>query len=143
MSFKRRFEGLKNLCQGIALLGEHTTRSLDAIASVGERLSSLILAEALEQRVFRWNLSTHEALSSRAINLPLQRLSSDIEVKIKEILPPIVQSGKIPVTQGFIGSTLKGVTSTLGRAGRIIPHPLSDPHSVRKRFKSGRTSTAC
>lgn len=118
MSFKRRFEELKNLCQGIALLGEHTTRSLDAIASVGERLSSLILAEALEQRGI-----PVELVDARSFIITSDQFTAatplleHIEVKIKEILPPIVQSGKIPVTQGFIGSTLKGVTSTLGRGG--------------------------
>ncbi len=118
MSFKRRFEELKNLCQGIALLGEHTTRSLDAIASVGERLSSFILAEALEQRGI-----PVELVDARSFIITSDQFTAatplieHIEVKIKEILPPIVQSGKIPVTQGFIGSTLKGVTSTLGRGG--------------------------
>ncbi len=118
MSFKRRFEELKNLCQGIALLGEHTTRSLDAIASVGERLSSLILAEALEQRGI-----PVELVDARSFIITSDQFTAatplieHIEVKIKEILPPILQAGKIPLTQGFIGSTLKGVTSTLGRGG--------------------------
>ena len=118
MSFKRRFEELKNLCQGIALLGEHTTRSLDAIASVGERLSSLILAEALEQRGIPVELVDARSFIITGDQFTAATpLIEHIEIKIKEILPPIVQSGKIPVTQGFIGSTLKGVTSTLGRGG--------------------------
>jgi aspartate kinase len=118
MSFKRRFEELKNLCQGIALLGEHTTRSLDAIASVGERLSTLILAEAMEQRGI-----PVELVDARSFIITSDQFTAatplidHIEVKIKEILPPIIQSGKIPITQGFIGSTLKGITTTLGRGG--------------------------
>ena len=46
-SFKQMFEELRNLCRGIAILGELTNRSLDAIASVGELLSSQILSEAI------------------------------------------------------------------------------------------------
>ncbi len=30
---------------------------------------------------------------------------------------PLIQSGKIVVTQGFVGSTAKGITTTLGRGG--------------------------
>ncbi len=49
---RRRIEELRNLCQGIAILGELTNRSLDAIASVGERMSTTILCEGMKQRGF-------------------------------------------------------------------------------------------
>ena len=42
------FAELAELIRGLAVLGELTPRSLDAIASYGERLSSLIVARALE-----------------------------------------------------------------------------------------------
>jgi len=74
-------------------------------------------AERWSSAVFRWNLSTREAFIITSDHLPLQLLSSKhIEVKIKEILPPIVQSGKIPVRRDY-RLHMKGVTSTLGRGG--------------------------
>lgn len=115
---KRRIEELRNLCQGIAILGELTNRSLDAIGSVGERMSSMILAEGMKQKGFaielvdaRTFMFTDEHYASAA------PLFDKIDSKAREIFLPLFKSGKIPVTQGFIGSTLKGVTTTLGRGG--------------------------
>ncbi len=50
LAIRKRFDDLKTLCQGIAILGELTNRSLDAIASVGEQLSTLILARTMAER---------------------------------------------------------------------------------------------
>jgi aspartate kinase len=113
---RRRIEELRNLCQGIAILGELTNRSLDAITSVGERMSSMILCEAMKQRGLpvelvdaRSFIVTDEHYTSAA------PLFDRIDGKAKDVLSPLLKAGKIPVTQGYIGSTLKGVTTTLGR----------------------------
>jgi aspartate kinase len=45
---------------------------------------------------------------------PLMELS---EPKVREIFLPILKKGAVPVTQGFIGATPEGVTTTLGRGG--------------------------
>ncbi len=118
LSFKRRFEELKNICHGIALLGELTNRSLDAIASIGERLSTLILAEAMEQRGLPVELVDARTFMITNDNFTAAMPLFDIvHEKVIEIFPPLLQSGKIPLTQGFIGTTSKGITTTLGRGG--------------------------
>ncbi|MBP8975993.1 MAG: lysine-sensitive aspartokinase 3 [Bacteroidetes bacterium] len=118
LSFKRRFEELKNICHGIALLGELTNRSLDAIASIGERLSTLILAEAMEQRGLPVELVDARTFMITNDNFTAAMPLFDIvNEKVREIFPPLLQSGKIPLTQGFIGTTSKGITTTLGRGG--------------------------
>jgi aspartate kinase len=115
---RRRIEELKTLCQGIAILGELTNRSLDSIASVGERMSSMILSEAMKQRGF-----AAELVDARTFMLTDDHYSSavplfeQIDLRSKEILSPMLNSRKIPITQGYIGSTVKGVTTTLGRGG--------------------------
>ena len=118
LSFRRKIEDLRNLCQGIALLGELTSRSLDAIASVGELLSSQILIEAMRVQGLpaklvdaRSFMITDDQFTSAA------PLVDEINKKAHEELTPLVASGVIAVTQGFIGATRKGVTSTLGRGG--------------------------
>jgi aspartate kinase len=115
---RRRIEELRNLCQGIAILGELTNRSLDAIASVGERMSSMILHEGMRHRGLaaelidaRTFMVTDEHYASAA------PLLEQIDTKAIEALSPLLKQGKIPVTQGYIGSTTKGVTTTLGRGG--------------------------
>jgi aspartate kinase len=118
LSFKRRFEELKNICHGIALLGELTNRSLDAIASIGERLSTLILAEAMEQRGLPVELVDARTFMITNDNFTAAMPLFDIvHEKVIEIFPSLLQSGKIPLTQGFIGTTSKGITTTLGRGG--------------------------
>jgi len=115
---RRRIEELRNLCQGIAILGELTNRSLDAITSVGERMSSMILCEGMKQRGI-----PAELIDARSLMLTDDRYTSAtplfdrIEERSKEVVSPLLKSGKIPVTQGYIGSTVKGITTTLGRGG--------------------------
>ena len=36
---------------------------------------------------------------------------------VRELLSPLLQSGKVPVLQGFVAATAEGVTTTLGRGG--------------------------
>jgi aspartate kinase len=115
---RRRFDELKHLCHGIAILGELTHRSLDAIASVGERISSLILAEAMAERglpAVHVDARTLMITDDQFTNAT--PLFNSIEEKSKSILAPLVEQKKIVVTQGFIGATRKGVTTTLGRGG--------------------------
>jgi aspartate kinase len=117
-ALKRRFEEIRTLCQGIAILGELTNRSLDAIASTGEFLSSLILSEAMRLQGLpaslvdaRTFMATDDQFTCAA---PLMQV---IAVRAPAALQPLIELGQIVVTQGFIGATEKGVTSTLGRGG--------------------------
>jgi len=115
---RKRIDELKILCQGIAILGELTNRSLDAIASLGELLSTRILADTMSERDVpvelidvRTFMITDDQFASAA------PLFNEIEEKIGPTLLPHMEAGKIVITQGFIGATRQGVTSTLGRGG--------------------------
>ena len=118
LTIRRRFDELKTLCQGIAILGELTNRSLDAVASVGEQLSTMIFARAMAEQAHsvelvdaRTFMITDEQYASAA---PLfDRTAQEAAIRIL----PFIETEKIVVTQGFIGSTVKGVTTTLGRGG--------------------------
>jgi len=117
-SFKPRFEELRNLCRGIAILGERTNRSLNAIASVGELLSSQILSEAIRDQGL-----PVKCVDARSFMITDSQFVSavpqfdQINTKTKEILAPLIASNVIVVTQGFIGSNAQGITTTLGRGG--------------------------
>lgn len=118
LTIRKRFDELKTLCQGIAILGELTNRSLDAIASVGEQFSTLVFAKAMSERGLPTELVDARTLmitdDQFTMATPIfDRISQEARIRI---LPP-VQAGKIVVTQGFIGSTQTGITTTLGRGG--------------------------
>ena len=90
----------------------------DSIVSFGEILSSALTAAALKQRGVearqvdaRRCIITDEEHTSAA---PLLRESYK---RTADELRPLVESGVVPVLGGFIGATLQGATTTLGRGG--------------------------
>ncbi len=112
------FSELRNLVQGVYLLGELTTRSLDTFASYGERLSSLIVGAAFEQEGLPSELvDARKVMITDAQFGSAVPLMEKIEQRAKEIFLPIFSSGKIALTQGFIGATEDGATTTIGRGG--------------------------
>ena len=109
---------ISRLIDGLIATSELSARSLDAIASYGEQFSTTILSAAMEEFGLeselvdaRRVLITDENYGKAA---PLMEICGS---RSREILLPIIEAGAIPVTQGFIGSTLEGATTTLGRNG--------------------------
>ena len=115
---KNQFSELDNLVRSVATLGELTARSQDAIVSFGERLSSAIVAEA-----FRLRGIPAELADSRSFIITddcFSRATPDMGEttrRTREALAPMIKAGRVPVVQGFIGSTTDGVTTTIGRGG--------------------------
>src|SRR6266568_5812091 len=89
----------------------------DEIAAYGEHMSSQLLAAVLRK----------ESLPAQAVDARhcvktddnygnATPLAETTEATNAEVLP-LLKSGKLPVLGGFVGSTAKGVTTTLGRGG--------------------------
>lgn len=113
-----QFKEMANIANGLALLGELTARSKDAIASYGERLSTAILARILETRGVSAQLM--DARRCMITDDQFTRAAPIFEIAdpaMREYILPVVKSGKVPVLQGFIGSTRNGITTTIGRGG--------------------------
>jgi aspartate kinase len=113
------FSELSTLAKGMTLLKECSPRAMDQLYSIGERLSSTIFSklfahvhpdknvEFLDARTI---IKTDDSHGHAAPNFSsIKECSNELVEKIKE--------GTIYITQGFIGSTENGVTSTLGRGG--------------------------
>jgi len=112
------FEELENLLQGLAALGELTPRSTDAIASYGERLSTLILTRALQDRGIPAELmDARKCVITDSNFVHAAPLFDLTDPAICAHLGPVIKAGKVPVFQGFIGSTRDGITTTIGRGG--------------------------
>jgi aspartate kinase len=106
------------LCQAIAILGEATPRALDAVASLGERMSVRLLSAAL----IGAGLSSDfvEATGLIITNRDFQNAHPDFSATTRctqKILQPLLEKGVVPVVTGFIGATPEGVVTTLGRGG--------------------------
>jgi aspartate kinase len=109
---------LVDLCKAIAVLGEASPRALDAVASLGERMCVRLLAAVVESAGIK--AQAIESTGFVITNAHYQNAHPDFKVtteKTREILNPVMDSGIVPITTGFIGATPEGVVTTLGRGG--------------------------
>jgi len=109
---------LVNLCKAIAVLGEASPRAMDAVASLGERMSLRLLAAVVNDGGIK--ASAIESSEFVITNAHFQNAHPDFKVttkKTRAILIPLMDEGIIPITTGFIGATPEGVITTLGRGG--------------------------
>jgi aspartate kinase len=111
------FQDLTELAKGLAILGELTPRSIDAISSYGERLSSYIVSLAFEH----YGLPAAHVDSRKVIvtdhrHTQAAPIYGETYRRLENTIPRLAQ-GRVVVMGGFIGSTEDGVTSTLGRGG--------------------------
>ena len=104
---------LELLLRGVGLLRELSPRSLDAIASVGERLSTRILAAYLGAPWF----DARAVMRTDASFGGARPLGQDLTTLVAERLAPKLAPGRAIITQGYIGATAEGLTTTLGRGG--------------------------
>jgi aspartate kinase len=110
---------LAHLAEALSTLGDMSPRSVDAIASYGEQMSSLLCVAAFERHGLpashvdaRQVMITDDAFT-RAEPQP-----DAIAEAARAVVLPLVHQGRIPVLGGFIGSVRgRGITTTLGRGG--------------------------
>lgn len=112
------FDELAHLSEALRTLGYLTPRSLDAVASVGELLSSQIVAAAFRHRglpaVF---VDARDVMKTNDLFTRAEPDVDEIERAAAQHLIPLVQRGSIPVVGGFVGSAPGRVVTTLGRGG--------------------------
>src|SRR6476469_6545230 len=111
------FQELTELVKGLAVLGELTPRSVDAISSYGERLSSLIVTLAFRH----FGMSAAHVDSRRVIVTDRRHTQAAPQFpetyrRLSETIPALAET-QVVVMVGFIGATEDGVTTTLGRGG--------------------------
>lgn len=116
---------LREFAEGLSLLGECTPRSLDAIASFGERLSTTIMTHILKangNRATFFDARTVMRTDDNFVNAAVDRVQ--LRRLSKDLLLPLYSNNDVVVTQGFIGSTDAGITTTLGRGGSDLSAAL-------------------
>ena len=112
------FDELAHLAEALSTLGHVTPRSLDAIASFGEQLSSrLVSAYFLSCGIPAELVDAREVMITDERFMEAEPQTDAIAERCREIVAPVVQQGRVPVMGGFIGSTAGGTTTTLGRGG--------------------------
>ncbi|MDQ3667877.1 MAG: aspartate kinase [Acidobacteriota bacterium] len=118
VELKAIIEEVTSLCRGTALLHELTPRTLDAISSAGERLSARLLASALRElglnavAVEATELIVTDNHSGRA-----EPFMAETRQRATARLAPLLVERSVPVVTGYIGATVDGKLTTLGRGG--------------------------
>lgn len=105
-----------SLVKGLTLLHECSPRSRDALLSFGELLSTRIISSRAIERGINTELLDSRNLikTDENFNAAIPQLDKTNEAVRNSVFPEPL---KLIVAQGFISSTEKGVTTTLGRGG--------------------------
>jgi aspartate kinase len=110
---------LAHLAEALATLGDLTPRSLDAISSYGEKMSSIMCVAAFQKLGLpAVHVDSCEVMITDDTYTRAEPQAEAIAEACRANVIPLVRAGKVPVMGGFIGSA-KGtsVTTTLGRGG--------------------------
>ncbi|MBK05878.1 MAG: hypothetical protein CL920_05120 [Deltaproteobacteria bacterium] len=109
---------LGRLLSGIEMLNELSPRTRDLLLSLGERMSVRLLASMLRKMGLAakgwdsWELGLlTDARYNKACLLP------ESDPRIQEAFKQFVKPGEIAIVTGFIGRTIDGEVTTLGRGG--------------------------
>jgi len=109
---------LAGLAEALATLGHVTPRSLDAIASYGEQMSSLLVTAAFARRGLpARHVDARTVVVTSEHFTEAEPRAQAIAERSREHVLPLVRDGAVPVMGGYIGATESGVTTTLGRGG--------------------------
>ena len=112
---RRSHEVLKNLLYGIFLVREASPRTMDYVLSFGERSSSYIITQCLQQAGV-----PAEYLDARRIvktDKTFGNAKVNFEKTYEKIKEHYREHPKVQVVTGFIASAKGGLTTTLGRGG--------------------------
>ncbi len=114
---EEHFQELAELMRGLSILGELTPRSIDAISSYGERLSSLIVTNLFQHHGIRAaHLDSRHLIVTDNHHTQAAPLYDETYKRLAACVPPLAEK-RVPVMGGFIAATAEGVTTTLGRGG--------------------------
>ena len=123
-TLKSMFEEMASLAKGVFLLKDCSVKAMDALMSLGERMSSVLFTEAMA-KVLRLNNSKKDAkwFDVRTVMRTddafgkARPLTNEVESLCKTHLGFLRDFNTVVCTQGYIGRTEDGMTTTLGRGG--------------------------
>jgi aspartate kinase len=112
------FGQIELLLRGVALLRELSPRSQDAIASFGEQLSTRIFEVFLRHKGTdsTW-VDARQVMRTDSTFGGGQPDTAAIRELAAANIAPFLGPGRAVVTQGYVGATEDGLTTTLGRGG--------------------------
>jgi aspartate kinase len=113
-----QFDQLADIVRALAILREVSPRTLDVVAAMGELLSSRVIAAALtEAGVPADWVDARCAVITDGEHTRANPLAPETAAALRKTVMPVLDGGRVAVLGGFVGATLEGHTTTLGRGG--------------------------
>jgi aspartate kinase len=108
----------QRIAGGIMMLGTRPPRSVDEAVSIGERLSSVLVAQFLEASgIASVSVNAAEVVITDAIFGNASPQMEHTRARCTQHLKPLLEKGIVPIVTGFNGATADGQPTTLGRGG--------------------------
>jgi bifunctional aspartokinase / homoserine dehydrogenase 1 len=108
----------ESLCHAVSILGEASPRAIDAISSLGERMSIHLMAARLRQLGQPAEaIEASELILTDDVFTSANPQMAETKAQCEARLRPLLERGEVPVITGFIGATKNGAVTTLGRGG--------------------------
>jgi bifunctional aspartokinase / homoserine dehydrogenase 1 len=105
-------------CEGTALLRELSLRTMDAISSLGERLSAPLVSAAIRELGLKSEaVEATELIITDEFHGGAEPQAEQTREKSQARILPLLDRGVVPVVTGFLGATTDGELTTLGRGG--------------------------
>jgi aspartate kinase len=109
---------LDALLRSAAILRGAPPAARDAIAAMGELMNSRIVAAALDAAGVpaSW-VDARDVVVTEPRHGAAPPLAAETAAAAARAIRPVLADGRVPVVGGFVGATIEGVTTTLGRGG--------------------------
>lgn len=108
----------ERLCKDALLLREMSLPARDCLSGLGERLSAPLVAAALaENGVKSESIESTDLIVTDSQYGNAEPLMDITRERSHMRLHPLLRDGIVPVVTGFIGATVDGAVTTLGRGG--------------------------
>ena len=116
--FTSSFNDLRSALDSMQRQRKGEPRALDVLAATGELLSSRLLAAAMTVRGLdaAW-VDARDLVMTDDRYTAAVPMTEPTDAACLAALPPLLQSGRVPILGGFIGRAPDGSTTTLGRGG--------------------------
>ena len=117
VSFEPEFQLLEKLLEGVSLLKDYSPKTKDLVLAQGELMSAKLVAALLKRKGLESTfVDSREIFKTDAVVGNAQIINS-VSEKLTHDRFATIPSNHVAVVTGFIASTEKGDTTTLGRNG--------------------------
>ncbi|MHB0971072.1 MAG: lysine-sensitive aspartokinase 3 [Thermoanaerobaculia bacterium] len=114
----RQMQQIRDILKGISLVGDVSARANDKVVAIGEKLSSVLFSYTMRLKAITGvHVDSEDVVVTDecfgAANPEMERTRA----AAARVLLPEIERQHIPVMGGFIGRSVNGATTTLGRGG--------------------------